>query len=89
MNRRRLLNADNREAHLARHGVSLDEAYEVFYSPALVQRMRLERYTLIGQTDGGRYLVVVIASRGNDVYGLVTARDADPHERRAFLRWRN
>ena len=46
------------------------------------------RYLLIGNTEAGRYLAVVLGPRGRGVYGLITARDADQAERRLYQRHR-
>ena len=75
-----------REEHIARHQVSVEEVEEVIFGEPYIRRARLERYYIIGQTEAGRYLAVFVAPRGRGVYGLVTARDADDAERRAFLR---
>ena len=77
-----------REEHIARHHVSVAEVEEVIFSAPFIRKARLERYHIIGQTEAGRYLAVFVASREQSVYGLVTARDADDAERRAYLRYR-
>jgi len=74
-----------REEHIARHQVSIEE---VIFSAPFVRKSRQGRYHIIGQTEAGRYLAVFVASREQSVYGLVTARDADDAERRAYLRYR-
>lgn len=74
--------------HIARPGVTVDEVEEVVFGNPFVRRTRLGRFILIGQTFGGRYLAVFLAPRGRGVYGLVTARDADDAERRAYRRSR-
>ena len=49
--------------HIARHDVTPDEAEEVFWNPPVLMRMgkgRGElRFVLLGETDGGRCLVVI------------------------------
>lgn len=72
-----------REEHIARHQVSVAE---VIFGVPFMRKARLGRYHIIGQTEAGRYLAVFVAPRGRGVYGLVTARDADDAERRAYLR---
>ena len=76
----------DREDHIARHGVTIQEGEEVVYGDAFISRTREGRYRLIGQTDAGRYLVVFLGMRGRGVYGLITARDATIAERRLFQR---
>jgi uncharacterized DUF497 family protein len=75
-----------REEHIARHQVSIAEVEEVIFGVPFIRKARLGRYHIIGQTEVGRYLAVFVAPRGQGVYGLVTARDADDAERRAYLR---
>lgn len=77
-----------REEHIARHQVSVEEVEEVIFGVTFIRRARQGRYHIIGQTQAGRYLTVFVAPRGSGIYGLVTARDADDAERRAYLRHR-
>ena len=74
-----------REEHIARHGVSVAEVEEVVFGAPLVNRVRERRYGLIGPTEAGRYLTVILAPRG--VYGLVTAREATQAERRRYQQY--
>lgn len=73
-----------RAEHIARPNVSLAEVEEVVFGVPLIRRAREGRYHLIGRTHAGRYLTVFVAPRGRGIYGLVTARDADPVERRLY-----
>ena len=75
-----------REEHIARHHVSVAEVEEVIFGTPFIRRARQGRYHIIGQTEAGRYLAIFVAPRGQGVYGLVTARDADDAECRAYLR---
>jgi hypothetical protein len=60
----------------SRHQVMLGEAEEVCFSEqAHVRRTRSGPYKVFAQTDGGRYLLVVLANRGGGVWKIVTARD--------------
>ena len=72
----------DREEHIARHGVSIEEVEDVVFGTPLILQAREGRYHLIGQTTSGRYLAVYLSSRERGVYGLVTAREADDWERR-------
>jgi uncharacterized DUF497 family protein len=72
--------------HIARHGVTQEEVEEVVASSGLITRGRDDTYRVIGQTFGGRYLTVIVAPRGSGTFVVVTARDADPSERRAYHR---
>ncbi len=77
-----------REEHISQHQVTVAEVEEVVFGHPFVRKTRQGRFHLIGQTDAGRYLTVFLAPRGNRVYGLVTARDADASERRAYRQHR-
>ncbi len=79
---------DWNEAHIARHNVSPDEVEEVCFNRSLGVRIRRGMYRLIGQTGAGRYIVVILASRGRGQFYVVTARDATEAERRKFQSWR-
>lgn len=77
---------------LAGRSTSLDttstarEAREVALGRHAAFRTRGDRYGLVGQTDAGRYLTVIVAPRGVAVYALITARDSDAAERRLYRR---
>ncbi len=72
--------------HIARHGVDPDEVDDVVFGPRYATRARNNTYRLVGQTLAGRYLTVILAPRGDGLFAVVTARDANPGERRAFQR---
>jgi uncharacterized DUF497 family protein len=74
-----------REEHIARHHITIAEVEQVVFGElAFIRRTRDERYLVIGQTDAGRYVSVILAPRGKGAYALITARDADDKERRAY-----
>jgi uncharacterized DUF497 family protein len=77
-----------REEHIACHQVSVSEVEEVIFGEPFIRKARSGRCHVIGQTEAGRYLAVFIAPREYGVYGLVTARDADYAERKAYLQHR-
>lgn len=72
------------EEHIAQHGVVPEEVEEVCWRRPYVSKTRQERLRVIGQTEAGRYLVVILASRGKGSYYPITARDATQAERRLF-----
>jgi len=74
----------SREEHIAAHHVSVEGAEEVVFGTPVILRTRQGRYLLVGQTEAGRYLSVVVARSGPGVYSLVTARDADASERSRY-----
>jgi len=77
------------EAHIARHGIVSEEVEEVcFSSERLVVKIRRDRYRVIGQTEAGRYLTVILDGVGRGRFYVVTAREASSNERRQRHRWR-
>ena len=84
-----LLVEAGREEHIARHHITIAEVEQVvFAETVLIRRTRDERYLVIGQTDAGRYVSAILAPRGKGAYALITARDADDKERRAYQQHR-
>jgi len=67
-----------------KHQVDLFEVDEVLGGDPYVRRGREGLHYVLGQTSSGRYLFVVIRYLGRGSARLVTARDMDPSERRAF-----
>ena len=79
---------DWNEEHVARHNVSRGEVEEVCFGHPFVVRIRRSRYRIMGQTEAGRYLAVILDSREGKEFYVVTARDATEPERRRFRFWR-
>lgn len=74
------------EDHIARHGVEPPEVEEVARNAPYVTRGRRGTYRLIGPTDGGRLLTVIVTREDGSPSYVVTARDADDVERRSYRR---
>lgn len=73
--------------HLRRHQVTMAEVREVAYNPrSWLKRGQRGRYYLLGQTEAGRYLKVVLDPLGSGRYYPVTAYDMGESERRAYRR---
>lgn len=72
------------EEHIGQHHISIDEVEEAVKNGA-EDRRYLKRHrgylVMISQTDGGRYLTVVLDEEGDGFWYPVTARDATPSER--------
>lgn len=77
---------DDRIEHIARHGVDIEEVLDVFYGNNLRSAGHGGRLRMIGRTSARRLLTLVVGKRDGSTYGLVTARDADYKEQRAFKR---
>ena len=74
------------EDHIARHGVDTDEVEEVFIRRHRLYRSREGRYVVLGQSMGGRYLMIVLEQKEHGEIRVVTARDMSEKERRRFKR---
>ena len=68
--------------HIAKHGVEPYEAEEVVDNAVLMKKAGRGKYLAYGQTDTGRYLLVVFAPKSNRRLRIVTARDLTRKERR-------
>ena len=76
--------------HIARHSVEDVEAEEVLEDPGVrpfdAQNRRGEkRYGALGATEDGRILVVIYTLREGYIR-VVTARDAEPKEKKRYRR---
>lgn len=80
--------------HIARHGVSQGEVEQLLASHPVWRRgprhLASGRTTVyaLGQTDSGRYLLVVLSPRGGSRARCVTAMDMDVKTRRFYEKHR-
>ena len=74
----------NEEHLLLRHHVRADEVEEVFYGRPAVRREG-DVYLAVGQTEGGRWLLIVFELREGRIRPF-SARDLNDRERRRFTR---
>ena len=72
--------------HIARHNVTPDEAEEACFNSPSVFRGRRNRYFVLGQTDAGRYLTVILEYRPRRTVRVITARDMTGTERKRYKR---
>ncbi len=79
---------DWNEEHIARHGVSAVEVEEVVFDPASAffrtGRDHALRYIVLGLTEVGRYLFVVVEPLSGRRAYVVTARDMTDGETGRF-----
>jgi len=74
--------------NLAKHGVNFGQARGAFSDPCAIdfaddrQYYAEERWVLLGM-NGDRLLIVVYTIRGGKVR-IISAREAEPHERRKY-----
>lgn len=74
-----------REKIWDKHGVSDDEVEEVIFDTRPeVRKCSHGRYLLHGQSQSGRYLMIVLDDEGNGVFVPVTARDMTMKEKQSF-----
>ena len=80
--------ASKEKANLKKHGVSFEEACEVFFFPyydmqdASVHDER--RWAFIGYSKPGRLLYVVAVEQGDESWRIVSAREATARERKRY-----
>jgi uncharacterized DUF497 family protein len=73
------------KAHIARHGVTRDEVYEVCQSKFVVLAGKKGRAAVVGVTKAGRMLTVILDPEPEEgIYYPVTARSADKKERSKY-----
>ncbi len=72
---------EDTEEHLARHGVAIEEVYEVCEGRHKIKRVKYGRYGVLGQTESGRYLAAILEKLDRGVFLIVTARDMSKSER--------
>ncbi|OGM30451.1 hypothetical protein A2630_01885 [Candidatus Woesebacteria bacterium RIFCSPHIGHO2_01_FULL_44_10] len=68
--------------HIARHNVNPEEVEWVCSTRNVFAKGKQGTYKVIGQTQSGRYLTVIVAPRGRGWFYPVTARDSDKKEKR-------
>ena len=81
--------ADKARSNVSKHGVSFEEATEVFGDPLALtfddveHSTREPRYLTFGVSVANRPLVVAHTDRG-DTIRIISAGDMTPHERRNY-----
>ena len=78
---------DENLEHISLHTVEVEEAEAVLDNRPLVLRTQAEKYLAYGQTDEGRYLLVVFTRRPGRVR-VITARDLTEGEKKRLKRRR-
>jgi uncharacterized DUF497 family protein len=82
---RRLLWDPGNVAHIARHGVTLEEVEEMCKQEPIVASGYAGRLRVIGPTRTNRMLAAILAPVEPGVYLSITARPASRKERRLYL----
>ncbi len=77
---------EDNEAHLLEaHHVTAYEAESCFLNPHSRKRWR-DRFLLLGKTDEDRMLFLVYVQRPDGTIRVISGRDMEPGERRAYRR---
>jgi uncharacterized DUF497 family protein len=83
-----LWDVDKASTNLAKHGVSFEEACQVFFDPLLhVEDATIgdeQRDAVIGLTENWALLFVVHMLREDDAIRIISARPATAQERRTY-----
>lgn len=76
---------EENEEHIAEHSVKLEEVYQAVQDIRYCRRHR--GYLLVlGVTESGRYLTVILDDEGEGIWYPVTARPTSESERRLLKR---
>jgi hypothetical protein len=71
----------------SRHGIRFEEVEKACQSETRhIRRGREGLYKLFSQTQGGRYLLVVLVHVGGSCWKVVTAREMTDSERRLYTK---
>ena len=80
--------AEKARSNLKKHGVTFLEALEVLFDPNYrAEDAGVEgeqRYGVIGYSDKGRLLYVVVIEAGEEAWRIISARPATPKERQRY-----
>lgn len=72
----------DREEHIAKHNVLINEALEIISGDYVYIKGKFERWLLIGKTKKKRFLTIVVGERREkNVFGLVSARPSRRDEK--------
>lgn len=74
--------------HIALHDVEADEAEAVLDNNPLILRTSDNKYLAYGQTDEGRFLLVVFVRKPGQIVRVITARDMSNEEKKKYHRRR-
>ncbi|MBI4708311.1 MAG: BrnT family toxin [Candidatus Omnitrophica bacterium] len=69
--------------HIARHNITPNEVEEAFEGKHLVYKSRDGRYTLLGRSSAGRYLMIAFVVKVGIVH-VITSRDMNRAEKKRY-----
>ena len=70
--------------HVKAHTVTPREAEQVCFSKNLLLKRGKNRYAVLGRTQAGRYLFVIVVFQGRSQARVITARDMGKTEKRLY-----
>ncbi|MFZ3343896.1 MAG: hypothetical protein WA488_03285, partial [Mycobacterium sp.] len=77
--------SEDSEAHIARHGVQPAEVEQALYGrPRLRTAGRNGTTLVLGTSNEGRHLLIVVSEAADGRHFIVTARDMTDNEKRLF-----
>lgn len=68
----------------SKHRVEVEEVKQVLNAEVGARRTRDGLYQVMGRSEAGRYLMVIVRDLGGGRGRLITARDMDQQERRRY-----
>ncbi len=80
------------EKLIVKHNVTPEEVEEVFFNQALFlfvekgHRKGEDIYSALGQSDSGRYIIVIFIYKYQNLALILSARDMDKKERKRYER---
>jgi uncharacterized DUF497 family protein len=81
-----LIIEEYRPAHIAKHGITLAEVFEVIEQNYVYIKGREDRWILIGKTTKERFLTIVVGQRKEPhTFGFVTARPTRKEEKSLYI----
>ncbi|MFH0948297.1 MAG: BrnT family toxin [Elusimicrobiota bacterium] len=75
-------------SHILQHQVRPDEVEEACYNNPVVLKTRGNCYLVLGRSNTGKYLSIVVAPKEEGKTRVITARNMDHKERKLFTRKR-
>ena len=70
--------------HIAKHSVTPQETEEACYNQPISRRTKDGLYIVYGQTDAGRYLLMVVRYKPESIVYVITARPMTKNEQRYY-----
>ena len=76
---------DNNVEHIRRHNVEIGEIESIFQYKIYKKKIR-GRLQILGKTNGGRIIMVIIERIKKGTYKVISARDANYSEKDLYIK---